>query len=40
LLLRAWPDDDLLEAERAKVAALGTAMVAAMRADYLARQHR
>jgi hypothetical protein len=38
--LRAWPDDDLLEAERAKVTALATAMVTALRSDWLARQHR
>jgi hypothetical protein len=38
--LRAWPDGDLLDAERAKVAALGAATVAALRAQYLARQPR
>ena len=35
--LRAWPDGDLLAAERATVAALGAATVAALRAEYLAR---
>jgi hypothetical protein len=38
--LRGWPDGPVLDAERATVAALGTAMVTAMRSDYLARQHR
>jgi hypothetical protein len=38
--LRAWPDDHLLAAERAKVAAEGHAIVEAMHSAYLTRGHR
>jgi hypothetical protein len=36
--LRAWPDGPPLDAKRARVAALGTATVAAMRAEYRAEE--
>jgi hypothetical protein len=35
--LAHWPDDDLLAAERLQVAAVGDAISARMRSDFLAR---